>query len=161
MIASLVAVTSFAVGLLAARPSEPRTSEPCPPGTSLDEVRTERAAALLATPSAGRALLAHDELPIVCWGPSEPAVMEDRSHVRLDPRASDREAAARLGHLLLHLRDGVPLAEGCGALAMAESREREAHALEDHLRAELGLVPLEAAALERVVSGYRDRCAAR
>ena len=75
--------------------------------------------------------------------------------------ATNPEAAARMGHLLLHLVEGIPLADGCGAMALAEQQEQEAHALEGRLRAVFGASPLPDEALANVLAAYRARCKAR
>lgn len=135
----------------------------CPAGFSPDAARTRRVTALLLELPEAAPLVSAAEPFDVCWGEVSLSVLDDRRCVRLDRRLGDPEAAARLGHLLLHLREGVPLAEGCDAraLALAEDRERGAHALEGRLRAALGVPSLEAGTLEGVLSDYRDRCASR
>ena len=92
----------------------------------------------------------------MCFAPEGPNAIDADLTLVLDRALSDGEAAARVGHLLVHVRDGLPYqadAPGdCDArVARALDREAEAHAVELDLRRALGvggarlIFPFEAA----------------
>lgn len=87
--------------------------------------------------------------------------------MRLDPSWEDRALAARLGHLLVHTRDGVareePPRDGrCEPwVSSMMAREREARGLEASLRGRLGLVPAPPDDALDLESAYRARCVGR
>lgn len=82
--------------------------------------------------------------------------------IHLAAERSDAELAARLGHLLLHVREGLPQltpGAGCDAdLERALAAEVHAHALERRLRAALGAPPLPADALTSVQAQLKASC---
>lgn len=130
----------------------------CPEGSSRDDARTARVGRLLRTDAEGDALWRGVADATVCWGrEAEPGVRE-HSAVLLQEALTDQEAAALLGHLLLHLREGLPMAEGCAGLVRAREQEQRAHELEDRLRARFGAPPLAAGALDATMAAYHERC---
>ena len=83
-----------------------------------------------------------------CFGAIDPSVVTVERVLLLDASLPEEEAAARAGHLLSHLRDGLPLpatierGADCDALTRtALRREARAHVLEAELREALGLPP--------------------
>lgn len=85
---------------------------PCPSGTQSDPPRAHEIQARLATVSEGRALIdaARAQVPAICFGAraSSSVITRDRV-VLLATDLEEGEAAARLGHLLVHARDGLPV----------------------------------------------------
>jgi hypothetical protein len=133
----------------------------CPDGYRSDPPRTSRVADALGRNSEGKPLLdAARGRYQVCWGEPSVPVIDAQRRLLLPRGATDAEAAARMGHLLLHVVEGIPLADGCGTRALAEQQEKKAHALEARLRAALGASPLPETALENVLAAYRVRCQA-
>jgi hypothetical protein len=126
-----------------------------------DAPRSTRVGAVLARDAEGRRLLQAAPEHTLCWGEPETSVVDSDGRLLLDRRLADAEAAAKLGHLLQHLVEGMPLAEGCSGLEAAVVRETKAHALEARLRHTFGAPPADPAALDRVVAGYRARCSSR
>jgi hypothetical protein len=84
---------------------------PCPDGTHADEGRAAAIAERLGTVSEGRALLAlRDRVRAICFGDRTSASVITSEHVVvLNDALEEAEAAARLGHLLVHVRDGLPI----------------------------------------------------
>jgi hypothetical protein len=86
-------------------------SSACPSGTHEDASRTQAIIDRLDTSPDGHALLARRSLVArVCFAPASSASVLTTDHVIL--LADDLElgeAAARVGHLLVHLRDGLPI----------------------------------------------------
>lgn len=122
---------------------------PCPSGHVRDEDRARAIVARLQSTPLGAALAA--ELPRtagLCF--SEHAlnvVVEDHTLLLASSLPHD-EAAARLGHFLVHIRDGLPLREpidrgaDCDALvARALDREAVAYVTEVRLQRALGVTP--------------------
>lgn len=112
---------------------------PCPEGALDLPARADAIVARLASVPEGAALIeaTRPRLGRICFGRG-PSVLEERErHVVLDTALGPGEAAARLGHLLMHVRDGSPYAPGadCDAVvARALDAEARAHALELELR---------------------------
>ncbi len=132
-------------------------SPDCPAGFAADPERTAATRARLVRHPEGRALV-DAARPPVCWGEPEVTAIEERGVLLMDRRVSEAEAAARMGHLLFHAVEGMPLAEGCAGLDVAAQRESRAHALEGRLRHAFGAPPLDPSALAQVLRGYRARC---
>ena len=133
----------------------------CPsPEPRCDQLRGARLRALLSTAPGGAELAAIDAP--VCVAPGQRMVRVVGGPVRLDAERADAELAARLGHLLLHVREAPPPLEpgpGCAeALARTLDLERAAHEREDQLRVALGLRPAAGAAFERLSRALRQRC---
>lgn len=141
---SALAVVACAAAAFAA--CESRGDE-CPPGTRRDDSRARAVSALLATTREGQGLLARDarrDRPI-CFAAIDETVARDDGVIVLDDRASDRESAARLGHLLHHVIEGPPLDDRAGTtdcdarVETALAREATAYALELSLRRSLAV----------------------
>lgn len=133
----------------------------CPTGHHPDAARTARTLERLRSTPEGEALAALErQLRGVCWGPEALDVITTERLVLLSEALEDGEAAARLGHLLVHVRDGLPLREtippgaDCEALvAEALDREAVAYAAELRLQHALAAAPrLHAFGLERLVA---------
>jgi hypothetical protein len=132
------------LALLCACGSGPAVTAECPRSGHLDPARATRLADLLRSSPEGRALadgwLAG--VRAICFDEGTLSVVTHEHVVLLDGRMSDAEAAARLGHLLVHERDGHPMAgdigpeSDCAALVHeAIGREARAYAAESRLRA--------------------------
>ena len=151
-----------AVALIACneRPAGPTCSD----GTARDPDRVERLRERLGSHDTARALvLATQGRYVVCFGEGIEPGVDAQHRIRLDATSDDARAAAKLGHLLMHVSHGLPFVEDdprpCAErLARAEERERAGHALESSLLRRFGLPPLGEAALDRVMAGYRSRC---
>jgi hypothetical protein len=133
-----------------------------PSGCREDRARTERLLGHLRTLGDPRVPLASGRF-LVCFEGEPGITLEGR--VTLDPSWSDRALAARLGHLLVHTRDGVarerPPADGAcaGWVASMMARERAAQALEASLRQRLGLSGTPPDEGRDLAGAYRARCA--
>lgn len=121
----------------------------CPLDSARDAAREVRTRELLATVPEGRALedASLSGVRAVCFGPGPLSVVTHEHVVVLDEHLGDAEAAARLGHLLVHERDGHPMSEtiiaasDCAALVHeALVREARAYATESRLRRALGVI---------------------
>jgi hypothetical protein len=157
-----VAMALATMGLVAC--DDARPGPPCVDGTSRDP---ERAAALqrrLASQPLTRSLVAATEGRfVVCFGAGIESGLDAQHRVRLDASLGEDTAAAKLGHLLLHVSEGLPWDEDdarpCDArLATAREREGRAHALEASLLGAFGQPPPDDRALDRIMAGYRSRC---
>lgn len=137
----------------------PGTTAACPLDAAPDPARDGRIRALLSSVPEGRALADGwlGGVRAVCFGPGPLSVVTHEHVVLLDRALGDAEAAARLGHLLMHERDGHPMSENvtaesdCDALVHgAIAREARAYATEARLRAALDVthpvMPFEIAA---------------
>ena len=91
----------------------PATRAACPAGTRADGPRAAAIEARLGTVSEGRALLAsRDRVAAICFGdPASSSVITADRLVLLAGALEEGEAAARLGHLLVHAREGLPIDE--------------------------------------------------
>lgn len=120
---------------------------PCPEGALDQPARTDAIVALLGSVPEGAALLeaTRARMGRVCFAPEGPNAIDADLTLVLDRALSDGEAAARVGHLLVHVRDGLPYVDAppgtdCDArVAHALDREAEAHAVELELRSALGV----------------------
>ncbi len=85
-------------------------SVPCPSGTHADATRASAIEARLETTEEGRALMsARSGVSAVCFGDATRAsVITSTRVIVLANGLEEGEAAARLGHLLVHARDGLP-----------------------------------------------------
>lgn len=120
----------------------------CPGTSEPDPERAERTEALLRITESGSSLL--EQAPgssRMCFGDTVNQGVTSEGVALLDSNVSDRENAARLGHLLLHASEGSPFPEDsdpsrpCSVLVdQAIEAEARAHALELVLRRELGVV---------------------
>jgi hypothetical protein len=86
------------------------TSTPCPSGMQADAARVEAIVTRLGTVSEGRALLeVRDRIAATCFAtPGSASVITSERIVILASDLEEGEASARLGHLLAHVRDGLP-----------------------------------------------------
>lgn len=154
-------VLAAAVGACRELPDGPR----CPEGTARDEGRLVRLQQRLASDPLARSLVvATQGRYVTCFGDGIEPGIDAEHRLRLDRRQDDARAAAKLGHLLLHVSRGLPFDEGdtrpCAErLARAHELERAAHALESSLLQRFGFPALDDVALHRVMAGYRTRCA--
>lgn len=130
-----------------ARKAEPAS---CPAGFAADEARARRTEERLRATSEGARLLerARGRETLVCFGPTDVSAITTTGMILLDARPGEAEIAARLGHLLLHAVDGLPMAEPIKAsdardcyarVREALALEARAFALELRLRRELGV----------------------
>jgi len=119
----------------------------CRPGLRNAPEQVRRLVSMLARTAAGRRVLARIDEPLMACVGQVPmsAIMADGTLI-LDVRDTDAEAAARLGHLLLHEVEGMPQiavagdGRSCDRLVdEAIAAEARAHALELELRRELGV----------------------
>ena len=119
---------------------------PCPVGALDLPARADAIRARLASRPEGAALIAsvRDHVGRICFSDG-PSVVDEETHaVVLDRALGEGEAAARLGHLLVHVRDGSPYRDGpdCDVVvARALDAEARAHALELELRRALSVTP--------------------
>ena len=134
-------------------------ASPCPPGTAPDPAAERRWRALVAP--------VHPEFAAIeariCVGAGvQDAVLPDGT-IRL-ATGDDADRAARLGHLLRHVRWPVPPVHpgpGCeDAVETAVAFEREALLAEAELRIHLDLPPLPVDALQVRRVAYARRCGA-
>lgn len=130
------------------------TPATCPAPFAADAAREARIAAVLASDAEARELVR--DLPSACFGPTRsPGVLVD-GRPMLDARASDVEAAARLAHLAVHVKDD--LGDGCRlGRARAIASEERARAIETRIRAKAGLGPAPDEARESIAD-YAARC---
>jgi hypothetical protein len=137
------------VALALAGCSEAHQGPSCPAGTHIDEARSDAVRARLASVPSGASLLreAGARLTIVCFAPpTSPSVVDDAHDVILASDLDEGEAAARLGHLLVHLRDGLPdeglRSSDCdAAVDHALALEATAYVREVELQHALGVTP--------------------
>lgn len=128
-------------------PGPPEGRAHCRGSARADPERAQRIVELLASTTDGRDLLGRaPESPRICFNEHNPGAVTTEGIFWLDPRASEAESAARLGHLLLHrVEGGVPPPAGdrprsCPEVVeAAAAAEARAHALELELRRELGV----------------------
>lgn len=136
----------------------------CPDRTARDPERLARLhQRLTADPDARALVIATHGRYVVCFGEGTEAGVDAQHRLLLDRSQDDAPTAAKLGHLLLHVSQGLPFEDAdrrsCEQrLTLARDREQAAHALESSLRVRFGLPALEDDALERVMAGYRARC---
>jgi len=157
--ATLIAATivaggfAFALAGVQTRPALPA----CPTGLRADRARAAQLVALTRSTSEGGALITRAPQPLqICFADEGTGVVRSDGVFVLAATGDARLAAARLGHLLHHQIEGVPLHEplapdrSCTDLvAEAMVAEAQAHALEIRLRRELGLAdPLWSEELE-------------
>jgi hypothetical protein len=115
----------------------------CPGGASRDEAREARIVAALLATREGAALVARAQpLGAMCFGAAR-GITPDGT-LLAPARAPDAEAAAYVGHLLVHRAEGTPGAPprdraSCGAwLRDARAAEERAAAVEERLARALG-----------------------
>jgi hypothetical protein len=121
----------------------------CPAGTTADDARALRIRTRLESVERGAALVreAGERVSVICFAAPRSTSVVDASHrVMLATELDDGEAAARLGHLLVHLRDGLPDANLHGpdcdaAVEHALALEATAYVEEISLQAELAVTP--------------------
>jgi hypothetical protein len=141
-------------------PDFPRRAapRPCPRGFSTDTTRTDALLAALDRVPEGREVrngVPNLAATHVCFGPAAVSALTSDGVALLDAALGDEEAAARLGHLFVHVKRGSPLVlpedrAACdAAVERALAAEAEALALELGLRRALGVrVPKIAYAFE-------------
>lgn len=119
---------------------------PCPAGFQRDDARAEGIFEALASSPEGADLLKGVKTPDVCFGEPAYSVVTTEGVLLMDRRLDKGEAAARVGHLLLHVASGAlaldptPGDAGCEAAVDAALRaEARAMALEIRLRRDLGV----------------------
>lgn len=129
-------------------PGRSSHAPPCPEGALDLPARTESIVSLLASVPEGAALIAatRDRMGRICVAQGGLNAIDDDRTIVLDRALDDAEAAARVGHLLVHVRDGSPYPEraargaDCDAIvARALDREASAHGVELSLRRALGV----------------------
>ncbi|MFO0683891.1 MAG: hypothetical protein U0234_17675 [Sandaracinus sp.] len=125
----------------------------CSEGLHADAARQARLEARLGSVAEGSALLAaaRDRVAAVCFAaPGSASVVTTDRVLVLAEDLEESEAAARLGHLLVHLRDGLPLeavpegARGAAcdeAVTRALALESVAYATEIELQRALEATP--------------------
>jgi hypothetical protein len=120
---------------------------PCPLPFAPDGERARALESLLTSTPEGGAILARiprRSSPPVCFGPAVVSAITTDGVVLLDAGLEGPEAAARLGHLLIHAAEGLPMAhptrEPC-PIQVDRALAAEAHALavEIRLRRALGV----------------------
>lgn len=138
-------VLALIAGCGSGEPSTPH----CPPGSQPDEARAAAVRARLASVASGEALIAAagDRVSCVCFAaPGSTSAVDDTHAILLASDLEEGEAAARFGHLLVHLRDGLP-DEGLhrpdcdAAVERALAREATAYVREIELQTEVGARP--------------------
>lgn len=105
---------SFSLSLPACSRAAPAPDVPCPAGTTSDAARADAIETRLTSVPRGRAIVdsARARVVRVCFGDARGAsVITDARIVVLAAGLEEGEAAARLGHLLVHARDGLPIDE--------------------------------------------------
>lgn len=125
----------------------------CPSGTHADAARASAIEHRLASVAEGRALIdaARARVPAICFGASESAsVISTDRVILLAEGLEEGEAAARLGHLLVHARDGLATdevhagmdADACElGVDRALDLEARAYVVEVSLQSALGARP--------------------
>ncbi len=142
MRALLVALT-----LVGCTDAAPTTA--CPSGSTSDDARALRIRARLESVPSGAELVreAGASVRSICFAPAGGLSVVDHDHrIVLAEGLEEGEAAARLGHLLVHLRDGLPddglIGPDCdAAVERALVREASAYVREVLLQTELGARP--------------------
>ena len=130
---------------LSCRAADP--PRPCPARFALDPPRAAALADRLATVPEGASVLTRAQgaaMPRICFGPAIVSSITTDGAVLLDGDLGEPEAAARLGHLLAHVVEGLPMARpGAGdceaQVEDALRKEARALALELRLRHALGV----------------------
>lgn len=121
--------------------------EGCPAGFSADPGRQESVLARLRGSREGAAALARWGAPLrMCFGEAQISVVTERGALLMDASQHEARAAARVGHLVTHLADGLPaLLAGEGEcderVERALAAEARALSLELRLLRELGAPP--------------------
>lgn len=122
-----------------------RADPGCPAGLAQDAARTQALLARLAAVEEGAAITRRlPGPPRVCFGQVAVSAVNHEGAVLLDNAMPEAEAAARLGHLLLHVLDGSPAprageADCDAAVRRALDIEARAFAAELRLRQALGV----------------------
>lgn len=130
-----------------ARPTADRA--PCPAGHTESGARAARVVERLASVPEGRELARVLDAHVICFAPEGLGVITGERQLLLSDALDDGENAARLGHLLVHARDGLPLdsdragaGRDCEALvARALDSEALAHVVEVRLQTALEVTP--------------------
>lgn len=154
-------------GTTSSNASEALATADCPEGFVPDAARAQRVYDhLRSIPEGADVLEALDGIePPVCFGDADPSVLTSDGVLWLDGRMDGPEAAARVAHLLHHVA-GMPdldhpaSVEACDTLVGEAMRvEREAVAIEERLRRELGVdAPVTEPRTEGLEEAYRQRC---
>jgi hypothetical protein len=135
----------IAVSLLFASCRSPEASRKCPASFAVDHDRARRLADRLEASAEGARLAAHvcrDSGPTVCFGKADISTITTEGVILFDERLSESEGAARLGHLVLHFVEGLPMSKprptDCETqVERALQAEARALSLEIRLRREL------------------------
>jgi hypothetical protein len=143
--AALAPVAIAAILCLCCRGAAP--PRPCPARFAADRAREVVLVDRLRAAPEGGLLLARvppAALPRICFGPAAVSSITTEGVVLLDRELGELEAAARLGHLLAHAVEGMPMAQpragDCDAqVEEALVQEARALALELRLRRALGV----------------------
>jgi hypothetical protein len=147
----LRAVAFLALGACSGASAGATHAPPCPVGALDLTARSEAIVARLSSVPEGAAVVeaTRGRVGRICFAAEGPSVVDSERTILLDRALGDGEAAARVGHLLLHVRDGSPYPDGptpgdadCDALvARALDAEAIAHAFELDLRRALHVEP--------------------
>jgi hypothetical protein len=119
----------------------------CPGRYSADPARQARIVDKLVSSEEGAAVVGRWGKPLrLCFGAVRSSVVTEQGVLLMDASLDDRRAGARVGHLVMHLADGLPAivaGEGdCGArVEQALAAEARALGLELRLLRELGAPP--------------------
>lgn len=119
----------------------------CRQGQRDDPARAQRIRRLLRSVAAGKQLLGRAPARLrVCFAKTDVPALATDGIITLDQRATDAASAARLGHLLLHAVEGMPMPSrmdphrSCEVVVQAAMRaEARAHGLELKLQRALGV----------------------
>ncbi len=131
-------------------------SPPAPGCPAFSAADPSRQAAIASRLRVQPGLVAVEPPPLVCFARGQDRGVLLGEAAIVDPRHSDAELAAQLGHLAVHRADRI--GDGCArGLAAALASEQRAVAVESQLRSALALpaAPAPAAAL----ADYQRRCA--
>lgn len=118
----------------------------CPPNLAVDSVREKAILARLSGDADASAILGGGAGVVICFGTGvEAAVTQDRV-IQIDRRLPEIEAAARVLHLALHMREGSPLVGPPGVdcarwLTAAMDEEARAYAMELQILDKAGVRP--------------------
>lgn len=105
---SLLFVLAIAAAVASCRSAD--SGARCPPLFTANENRARRLWDRLDDAPEGAAVIARaSSLPLVCFGQVDLSMVTTEGIVLFDNTLDDDEGAARLGHLLAHIVDGMPM----------------------------------------------------
>lgn len=126
---------------------------PCPPSFYSNAALEEQILKLLSTTAEGKGLQQniqsqkHNKKPKICFGSIPVPALTDNFYILLNAKHSLPESASRLGHLYMHVLEGLPMhsaARDCDSrVDYALTKEARAFAVELRLRKALGLLSQE------------------